>query len=158
VGVLRITLLLLSLLQALAYAVDPPDKSDAKCSGGADGENGYKTKNLADLIVAQDDETRAMCLLVIENKISPWSQLNQDTFIFHNFLKARGNHGVYVDVGAYDPLEISNTAFFYLCLGWKGLCIELNPLSRSDFEKHRSCTFINECVSDRELTTTLDQG
>ena len=123
-GVLRITLLLLSLLQALAYAVDPPDKSDAKCSGGADGENGYETKNLAgsnikhfhfvcvfqpvvharahtharthinthmytkhttDLIVAQDDETRAMCLLVIENKISPWSQLNQDTFIFHNF-------------------------------------------------------------------------
>ena len=41
------SLLLLSLLQALAYAVDPPDKSDAKCSGGADGENGYETKNLA---------------------------------------------------------------------------------------------------------------
>ena len=130
-GVLRITLLLLSLLQALAYAVDPPDKSDAKCSGGADGENGFQdscknlagsnikhfhfvsvfqpvfharaltharthinthmyTQNTTDLIVAQDDETRAMCLLVIEDKNSHWSQLNQDTFIFHNFLKARG--------------------------------------------------------------------
>lgn len=40
---------------------------------------------------------------------------------------------MYVDVGAHHPLDISNTAFFDLCLGWKGLCIEMRckvPMAR----------------------------
>ncbi len=83
------------------------------------------SRSLADLIVADDESTRSFCFSVMDNLHSPWSQLNQDTFIWHNFLADRGNNGVYVDVGAYHPVDISNTAFFDLCLGLRGLCIEM---------------------------------
>lgn len=120
------------------------------------------TSNLAHLVVASDPDVRAMCMTLLNEKHSVWSQFNQDTFVFHNYLavslesavgidsaaalnfdqpqsvayvsglgvegwlcQSRGNAGVYVDVGAHEPLEISNTAFFDLCLGWKGLCIEM---------------------------------
>ena len=116
------------------------------------------SRSMADLIVADDEATRTFCLNVMENLHSPWSQLNQDTFVWHNFLADRGNDGVYVDVGAYDPVEISNTAFFDLCLGWRGLCIEMQPGMRPRFEEQRTCTFVNECVSDSEFVTTMDQG
>ena len=116
------------------------------------------SRNLADLIVADDEATRSFCLNVMENLHSPWSQFNQDTFVWHNFLADRGNNGVYVDVGAYHPVDISNTAFFDLCLGWRGLCIEMHSATRPLFEKQRTCTFVNECVSDSEFVTTMDQG
>jgi FkbM family methyltransferase len=130
--------------------------------GGAEEQRagaGYRG-DLARLIVAKDPDVRAMCHTLVENGHSVWSQMNQDTFVFHNYLVSRGNTGVYVDVGAHDPLEISNTAFFDLCLGWKGLCIEMSPILevRERYAEHRSCTFVNECVSDREYTTTMDQS
>jgi len=116
------------------------------------------SRSLADLIVADDESTRSFCFSVMDNLHSPWSQLNQDTFIWHNFLADRGNNGVYVDVGAYHPVDISNTAFFDLCLGWRGLCIEMRLEARPLFEKQRTCTFVRECVSDSEFDTTMDQG
>jgi FkbM family methyltransferase len=35
--------------------------------------------------------------------------------------------GFYVDVGAYHPVNISNTWHFYQLRGWRGICIEPNP-------------------------------
>jgi hypothetical protein len=59
----------------------------------------------------------------------------QDTFIWHNHLQRLGNNGTYVDVGAYHPYQLSNTAFLDICLGWRGLCIEMNPDRRALFEQ-----------------------
>jgi FkbM family methyltransferase len=44
--------------------------------------------------------------------------------------------GFYVDVGAWDPVRLSNTYFFYL-QGWRGINIDARPGSRSLFQKVR---------------------
>lgn len=58
--------------------------------------------------------------------------------------------GFYVDVGAYHPLEYSNTYRFYK-LGWRGINIEPNPESFKRFPKYRPRdTNLNFAISDKE--------
>jgi hypothetical protein len=116
------------------------------------------SRGLDNLIVSKDPDVRAMCMTLLEDGHSVWSQMNQDTFVFNNYLVSRGNVGVYVDVGVYSVhdrerqwgeesvVKSSNTAFFDLCLGWRGLCLDMGPMfdeTRERFPQHRSCTFIN---------------
>src|SRR5262245_35161179 len=44
--------------------------------------------------------------------------------------------GFYVDVGAWDPVKLSNTYFFYV-QGWRGINIDARPGSRGLFQKVR---------------------
>lgn len=44
--------------------------------------------------------------------------------------------GCYIDVGAHDPIQGSNTYYLYT-RGWKGLTIDPNPTLAKSFEKHR---------------------
>lgn len=58
------------------------------------------------------------------------SRMNEDLFIYNTFFKGRNitnNRGTYVEMGAYDGTQESNSHFFDKCLGWKGLLIEGNP-------------------------------
>lgn len=99
-------------------------------------------------VVATDPEIRGRCQQFIQHRLSPWAQYEQDTFIWHNYLRQLGNNGTYVDVGAYDPLVFSNTAFLDLCLGWQGICIEMNGARKQHFERSaRTCKFVGSCVS-----------
>jgi hypothetical protein len=54
------------------------------------------------------------------------SQYSQDEFLERNYFKGK-QHGVYVDLGAYNPTELSNTAYFDKCRGWQGICVDANP-------------------------------
>jgi len=69
---------------------------------------------------------------------NPWWKLSQydrsrnkeDTFIYETFFKnetVANFTGTYVELGAFNGRQESNTRFFDLCLGWKGLLIEGNP-------------------------------
>ncbi len=53
-----------------------------------------------------------------------YGQYGEDALVFRALKPSR--HGFYVDVGAYDPLEGSNTFKLYQH-GWRGLTIEPNP-------------------------------
>jgi len=109
-------------------------------------------------ILPRDAETRGLCEMVAQRWTSPFAQYEQDTFVWHNFLIQRGNNGTYVDVGAYDPHEMSNTAFLDICLGWQGVCIEANPERRAQFAlRHpkRTCTFVDSCVADGNFDMDL---
>ena len=69
------------------------------------------------------------------------SSRNEDKFIYETFFKqyyAKPNftsgvdivppsEGTYIEMGAYDGLQESNTVFFDKCLGWNGLLVEGNP-------------------------------
>ncbi|ETO34757.1 methyltransferase FkbM family [Reticulomyxa filosa] len=51
-------------------------------------------------------------------------------------------------MGAHKPLHLSNTAFFDICLGWKGICVE--PSSTFDeFAGIRSCSMAKHCMWSR---------
>ena len=53
--------------------------------------------------------------------------------------------------------RISNTYFFDRCLGWRGLCVEPNPIYHDELRKHRTCALVPTCASDKaeEVTITL---
>jgi FkbM family methyltransferase len=48
----------------------------------------------------------------------------------------RRSDGFYVDVGAHDPIEYSNTYALYL-LGWRGLAIDPDPAAIAAFKEKR---------------------
>lgn len=75
-------------------------------------------------------------------------QWGQDEFLMRNVfrLDQRKGVGVYVDVGASHPFHLSNTAYFDLCLGWRGACLEPNPRSRPILKALRTCEVVSACA------------
>jgi len=65
------------------------------------------------------------------------SRLGEDEAIYNTFFKDSTKPGTYIEVGAYDGKEESNTRFFDECLGWKGLLIEGNPKKYNALIKNR---------------------
>ena len=57
--------------------------------------------------------------------------------------------GVYLDIAANHYKRISNTYFFDVCLGWRGLCLEPNPIYHDGLRAHRTCELLPTCASDR---------
>jgi hypothetical protein len=53
-----------------------------------------------------------------------YSQSAQDEWVNKIFRGKRD--GFYLDIGAYDGIESSNTAFFGRELGWNGICVDAN--------------------------------
>ena len=78
-----------------------------------------------------------------------YSQHSQDRFI-DNFLLHGKRDGVFVDVGAYDGIALSNTYYFEKELGWSGICIEPNPLAFESLSQNRKCVSLNCGVGGQE--------
>ena len=70
-------------------------------------------------------------------KKKTYSMDGEDLFI-DNFFKNK--RGLYVDVGAYHPLELSNTYLLYK-RKWEGINIDINSLSIEYFNFLRSSCF-----------------
>jgi hypothetical protein len=106
-----------------------------------------------------------------------FGQYHQDWFLYQNFFSSShqnnnkivsgatnsqksssGVVGFYVDVGANDAIHYSNTLFFDLCLGWKGLCIEPNPIYHEGYSQFRTCTVVPRCVFSKRKNLTMEIG
>jgi len=74
-----------------------------------------------------------------------FSQAWQDWILYRNFFAGRTD-GLYVDIGTNDPLQISNSAFFDLCLGWKGICFEPQKIYHKAIRGKRTCALVPRCV------------
>ena len=78
------------------------------------------------------------------------SQFGQDSTIYYNFfagrLAAGAPPGFFVDIGANNPKELSNTYFLEKCMGWKGICIEADPGLAAVLRAERACTVVNLCA------------
>ena len=77
-----------------------------------------------------------------------YSQDGQDKFLARLFRNKKD--GFFIDIGAYDGVNISNTLFFEQVLFWKGICIEPNPIVFEDLKINRQCVCLNCCVSDKK--------
>jgi Methyltransferase FkbM domain len=59
------------------------------------------------------------------------TRLDEDKRIYHLFFRHLDRKETqdfhYVELGAFDGIQESNTRFFDVCLGWDGLLIEANP-------------------------------
>jgi len=61
-----------------------------------------------------------------------------DRFLFENFFRGR-REGVFVDVGAGDGRQQSNSLFFERSLGWSGLCVEPRSEYFAELLMQRRC-------------------
>ncbi|CAE8645563.1 unnamed protein product [Polarella glacialis] len=99
--------------------------------------------------------------------LSPASQWQQDWFVYKNFFQGTGRdvqvsssgdnrQGVFVDVGAFHPIHLSNTYFFERCLGWRGVCVEPNPGLSAYFGAYRpACRLFRNCVWSKPRSVVM---
>jgi FkbM family methyltransferase len=64
--------------------------------------------------------------------------------------------GFYVDVGAYDPVQVSNTCMLHL-RGWRGVNIDANPAGIARFQQARpNDRNVHAAVADAETDVDFD--
>lgn len=80
-----------------------------------------------------------------------YSQAGQSAWV-HSIV---GDSGFFVDVGAYDGIEHSNT-YALEQLGWDGLCIEPLEGPFGEMTKSRSAKCLNIAVSDHDGAVMMD--
>jgi len=85
-------------------------------------------------------------------------QYNQDVFFFNNFARCLDGPGVYLDLGAYQPIRWSNTWLLDRCLGWKGVCVEADPAQAEPFRHQRGCTVVAKAVGLKSASGGLVGG
>lgn len=76
-----------------------------------------------------------------------YSQYGQDEWLYENYFKDQ-KEGVFLEIGADDGVDKSNTKFFEESLGWSGLCIEPSPKRYELLRKNRTCACEKTAVSD----------
>lgn len=84
-----------------------------------------------------------MCTVTYHSEHGQDKWLNEN--IFHN-----QTGGVFVEVGALDGMQDSNSLFFEAELGWTGLCVEPNPDSYARLVNNRKCACVNCAVGSSE--------
>jgi len=84
------------------------------------------------------------------------AQGKQDWIIYNNFFQGKLD-GIYLDLGANEPFLGSNTAFFDICLGWSGICVEptIKGLEANWLKSGRSCSVFNGCVYKQNTNLNL---
>lgn len=76
-----------------------------------------------------------------------YSQYGQDKYLRDTFF-SQLNNGFFIEVGADDGIDKSNTLFFEK-KGWNGICIEPSPTRYKRLEANRSCHCFNIGIHSR---------
>ncbi len=90
----------------------------------------------------------------MENKFV--SQAGQDKWVVDTLNNIKG--GYFLDIGAYDGLNISNTYYLEKELDWDGLCIEADPSNFKKLTNVRDCGCINVAVADIDGVVNFKQN
>ncbi len=72
------------------------------------------------------------------------SQVGQDRWVCEFFNYKRG--GYFLDIGAFDGKEISNTYYLEKELGWNGICVEAGQNNYSKLIQNRNCYVLNKAI------------
>jgi FkbM family methyltransferase len=100
----------------------------------------------------------------IRDQEAPYfSQAGQDKFLDQTVFSKKSN-GFFLDIGAHDGINGSNTLHFEKFRNWTGICIEASPAIFKNLKKNRAIDCLNMAVSDTigeadflEVTDALDQ-
>jgi FkbM family methyltransferase len=79
-----------------------------------------------------------------------YSQIGQDIWVIERLYPGKSS-GYFVDVGAYDGIEFSNTYALENEHGWRGICVEADPLNFRKLSQNRGCVCVESLV-DAEPT------
>ena len=77
------------------------------------------------------------------------SEHGQDKWLNENVFKNK-NHGVFVEIGAYNGVDYSNSYFYENILSWSGIIIEPIPEHCEHARKHRKCKVIEAAIDTQD--------
>ena len=129
-----------------------PDVNGLQTSTSRDNVNTGNCKNSSDYVRRRQQDTSidARCRVWLGEKFGNsdtfQSQFSQDAFFFNNFYRCMDGPGIYLDIGAFAPEQISNTWFLDKCLGWRGICAEADPTQAAPFRFLRSCYVVDKAI------------
>lgn len=91
-----------------------------------------------------------------------YAQQGEDEFLY-NRLWANSPGGTFVDIGAHDGVEISNTYFFESVMDWTGICVEPHPIVYQSLIRNRRSLCVraqvgSTCELDAEFWITNRGG
>lgn len=75
------------------------------------------------------------------------SQYRQDEFINEVIYKNKKN-GLFIEIGAFDGVSLSNSLFFERELNWSGVCVEPIPGVFKSLQVNRKCYCLEAAISD----------
>lgn len=78
-----------------------------------------------------------------------YSQCRQDKWIIEDIFDHKEG-GFFVDLGAADGIDISNTYILEKKYKWKGICIEAEDSIFKNLKLNRNCICVNVCIDDYE--------
>ncbi len=85
-----------------------------------------------------------------------YSQYGQDKYIYEHFFKNKKDPGIFIEIGAYNGITLSNTYFFEKHLGWRGICIEPLPEVFEKLKENRPLSkCFRGCISDKNQWAQL---
>jgi FkbM family methyltransferase len=88
-----------------------------------------------------------------------YSQAGQDLWVIRDvFGYMQG--GYFIDIGAADGVELSNSLALEKYHGWSGLCIEPSPAAFAELRVNRKCECLNLCIDAQrqEVEFTAEKG
>jgi FkbM family methyltransferase len=75
------------------------------------------------------------------------AQLHQDTTVYNKYFKNKC-FGTFLEMGALNGEQFSNSWFFEKVLGWRGVCVEPNPTTYKQLIQNRPlCIDVNAAVT-----------
>lgn len=77
------------------------------------------------------------------------SQVGQDYWVCGEVFNEKKS-GYFLDIGAHNGVDISNTYILESKYNWSGLCIEANPTTFPELKKNRRVKCLNVCLDDKE--------
>ena len=82
------------------------------------------------------------------------SQVGQDYWVYGEVFNEKRD-GFFIDIGAHNGVNFSNTFLLEKRYNWTGICIEANPNLFQSLKSNRSCKCLNQCVSNKEESLTF---
>jgi FkbM family methyltransferase len=78
---------------------------------------------------------------------------DQDKWVIEDVYHGKRD-GFFLELGAYDGFDISNTYILEKQYGWSGICIEPDPVNFAKLVKERNCICVQACVdgASREVS------
>lgn len=78
--------------------------------------------------------------------MNSYSQVKQDLWVLE-MLNNKIN-GFFLDIGAYDGIELSNSYLLEKDFQWNGICVEAHPKTFYLLKQNRKCTCVNFAITD----------
>lgn len=112
----------------------------------------YRFKAAMHLLGQKNGDYIALVERALTKNMGFTSHIGQDAWVAQIFNNRVGS-GFFLDFGAFDGKQISNTYYLEKTLGWRGICVEPNPTFFAKLCAERSAICVNAALHKKSRTS-----